>query len=234
MVEAILFDFDGTLVDYIDSDARSLQWLHSQLGSDINFDTFLNTAVEEIMKFHCLVNENKTDPLLLHEFRLKNTFTRHNLKWDDIFIKIYRERLIDLCVPFPGVEKLLSGIKKRVKTAIVSNAYDGAEQRKRIRSSGIEALFDVIVIAGDIGVFKPDPAIFSYALSCLNVSPDQALYVGDSITHDINGAKSAGMKTVLLNKNIKRDAKVADYFALGIDGLQTLLDQLVFKRKIEA
>lgn len=227
MVEAILFDFDGTLVDYVDSDVRSLQWLHCQLGSDVHFDTFLNTAVEEIMTFHRIVNENKADPLMLHEFRLKNTFIRHNLKWNDTFMEIYRKKLIELCTPIPGVEKLLSGIKRRVKTGIVSNAYDGAEQRERIRSSGIGAFFDVIVIAGDIGVFKPDPAIFSYALNCLNASPDQALYVGDSIAYDINGAKSAGMKTVLFNKNTKRDVNVADYSALGIEGLQTLLDQLV-------
>lgn len=44
MFEAILFDFDGTLVDYVDSHIRSLQWLHSQVGLSFLFDIFLNTA----------------------------------------------------------------------------------------------------------------------------------------------------------------------------------------------
>ena len=201
--------------------------MHSHLELTILFETFLDTAVEEIMKFHELVDAKEIDPLSLHEYRLKNTFTRHKIKWNDLFIKLYRKRLIELCIPFLGVEKLLSGIKKKVKTGIVSNAYDGIEQRARIRNSGIEDLFDVIVIAGDIGVFKPDPSIFSYALNCINVSPDQALYVGDSVSYDIVGARSAGMKTVLFSKDFNRDTNIADYFVLRVDGLNTLFNQLV-------
>ena len=228
MLEAILFDLDGTLVDYVDTDIRSLLWLHSHLGLRIPFDRFLDTAVEEIMNFHELVDTEKIDPLSMHEYRLKNTFNRHNIKWDDLFIELYRKKLIELCIPFRGVAKLLSCIKKKVKTGIVSNAYDGTEQRARIRNAGIEDLFDFIVIAGDIGIYKPDPAIFSYALSYLNVSPDHALYIGDSVAYDIVGAKSAGMKTILINKNTTRDANnTADYFVLGIDGLQSLFNQLL-------
>ncbi|NKQ35771.1 MAG: hypothetical protein HF973_09175 [Chloroflexi bacterium] len=79
MFEAILFDFDGTLVDFVDSDIQSLRWLHSYTGSPVCFDDFLETAVDEIMKFHQLVEANRIDPLLMHEFRLKRTFARHNM-----------------------------------------------------------------------------------------------------------------------------------------------------------
>lgn len=227
MINAILFDFDGTLVDYVDTDICSLRWLHSHLGLSIPFETFLDTAVEEIMNFHELVDKKKIDPLSMHRFRLKRTFARYNLEWNDLFIELYQKRLIEQCTPFWGVEKLLSGIRKKVKTGIVSNAYDGFEQRERIRNSGIEDLFDVIIIAGDLGVFKPDPSIFSYALNCLNVSANQAVYVGDSVYYDVAGAKSAGMKTVLFNISRKKDSYVADYFALGIGELEEIFNQLL-------
>lgn len=227
MLEAILFDLDGTLVDFVDTDVRSLQWLHSHLGLSISFESFLDTAIEKIMEFHELVDANKVDPLLLHKFRLQNTFARYGIGWNDRFIGLYRKKLIELCVPFTGIENILTGIRKKVKTGVISNAYDSADQRERIRNARIEDLFDIIVIAGDIGIFKPNPSIFLYALNYLKVSPEKALYVGDSISYDIVGAKSAGMKALFFNKDTQKDCTVADFRAFGVDELQNILNQLI-------
>jgi len=227
MFEAILFDFDGTLVNFVDSDIQSLKWLHSHTGSTVCFDDFLETSVDEIMRFHRLVAENKIDPLLMHEFRLKNTFIRNEMAWKDDYVNFYRNKLLGTCTPFKGGGKLLSGVKQKVKTGLITNAYDGEEQRERIRNSGLEAYFDLIVIAGDIGIYKPDPSIFFYALNRINVVPGKALYIGDSVTHDIVGAKSAGMKTALFSEHSNRDTDVADYIIGGVDELQDLLNQVV-------
>ncbi len=47
MFKAILFDLDGTLVDYVESDIQSLRWLHSHIGANTSFDAFLDTSVED-------------------------------------------------------------------------------------------------------------------------------------------------------------------------------------------
>jgi HAD superfamily hydrolase (TIGR01509 family) len=227
MFKAILFDFDGTLVDFVASDIHSLKWLHSHLDSTVGFDDFLETSVDEIMRFHHLVTKQEVDPLLMHEFRLRNTFIRHKMAWDDDYVALYRNKLFETCVPFDGVEQLLAAVKRKTRTGLITNAYDAIEQRERIRSSGLEAYFDVIVIAGDIGIYKPDPSIFLYALSLIEAEPDETLYIGDSVTHDIVGAKSAGMKAVLLGKQSNRGAGIADYVVSGIDELQELLGQEV-------
>jgi len=227
MFDALLFDFDGTLVDFVDSDIQSLNWLHSLTGSTVSFDDFLETSIDEIMKFHALVAEHKIDPLLMHEFRLRNTFVRHAMAWDDDYVDVYRNKLVATCTPFDGILERLSRLKQKVKTGLISNAYDGEEQRERIRHSSLEACFDVIVIAGDIDIYKPDPSIFLHTLSLIQVAPDRALYVGDSITYDVVGAKSAGMKTALFCKQPRKDTGVADYVITGIDGLRTFLDQVV-------
>ena len=57
MIEAIVFDFDGTLVDFVDSDVKSLKHLHSVVEANVSFDEFLDTAVDEIMEFHRLVEQ---------------------------------------------------------------------------------------------------------------------------------------------------------------------------------
>ena len=227
MFEAILFDFDGTLVDFVDSDIQSLRWLHSNVGSPVWFEDFLETAVDEIMKFHQLVEANKIDPLLMHEFRLKHTFVQHNMIWRDHYVDFYRNKLIETCISFPGVPRMLFAVKQKIKTGLVTNAYDGKEQRKRINHSGLAAYFDTIVVAGEIGVYKPDPAIFLHSLDCLNAAPGSSLFIGDSVTHDIIGAKAAGMTTILFNKRSVRNSDAADYTVAGVNELQNLLTQLV-------
>jgi HAD superfamily hydrolase (TIGR01509 family) len=228
MFQAILFDFDGTLVDFVAADIQSLKWLYSRTGSTVDFDDFLETAVAEIMRFHDLVTQNKIDPLLMHPFRLRNSFARHKITWHDDYLALYRSKLLELCIPFAGVEELLAAVKRKTKTGLITNAYDAIEQKERIRSSGLDIYFDTIVIAGEIDIYKPDPAIFVHALAHMEAQPDKSLYVGDSITHDIIGANSAGMKTVLLSQKAKRSSDIADYVVNGIGELQWLLEQEIW------
>ncbi len=224
MFQAILFDFDGTLVDFVAADIRSLRWLYAHTGAAVAFEDFLETAVAEIMKFHDLVAQNEIDPLQMHPFRLRNSFARHQITWHDDYLALYRGKLLELCVPFAGVEELLTAVKRKTKTGLITNAYDAAEQKERIRSSGLDSYFDTIIIAGEIGIYKPDPAIFLHALARVDAQPDKSLYVGDSLTHDVIGAKSAGMKTVLLSQKPKKGGDIADYEVSGIGELQRLLE----------
>jgi len=51
------------------------------------------------------------------------------------------------------------------------------------------------------GCHKPHPGIFRQALAQMALSPDQALYVGDSYPHDVVGARNAGLDVVLVDRN---------------------------------
>jgi HAD superfamily hydrolase (TIGR01549 family) len=220
--EAIVFDFDGTLTDFVDSDIKSLKHLHSKIGTTVSFKSFLKTAVDEIMNFHQLVDQGDIDPLLMHRFRLERTFEVYGIKWDDSVVEIYKEELFRTCVPFDGIADVLLMLKERFKLGLLTNAYDVQEQRKRIFSSGLHDYFDEILISGEIGVYKPDPHVFFSLLNRLNVVPEKAIYIGDSIKYDVGGANSAGMKSVLFSKKSKRISSEADYHAHGVEGLETL------------
>ena len=134
---------------------------------------------------------------------------------------------MDLCIPYVGVEELLVNLVPKVKTGLITNAYDSVEQRKRLHHAGLQHHFDVIVIAGEFGLRKPEPAIFLHTLEQLNVAPENALYVGDSIEHDIIGSKKAGMETVLIDHKLKPESAIADHCVQGIEELQTLLGSLL-------
>jgi len=137
VIEAIVFDFDGTLVDFVDSDTKSLKHLHSVVEAKVSFDEFLETAVDEIMEFHRLVDQRLIDPLLMHRFRLEKTFKAHGMQWDDSALEIYKAELFRTCVPFDGVVEVLVQLRERFKLGLITNAYDGVEQRKRIAFSGL-------------------------------------------------------------------------------------------------
>lgn len=226
MIEALGFDFDGTLVDYVDSDIKSLKHLHTVMEAKVSFDEFLEAAVDEIMQFHRLVDQRLIDPLLMHRYRLENTFQACGMQWDDSALEIYRSEFFRTCVPFDGVVEVLAQLRERFKLGIITNAYDGEEQRKRIAVSGLHDYFDEILISGDVGVYKPDPKIFHMLLNRIGVVPEKALYVGDSIKYDVAGANFAGMKSVLFSKNSKRLSSEANFHVHGVEGLKSLASEL--------
>jgi putative hydrolase of the HAD superfamily len=91
-----------------------------------------------------------------------------------------------------------------VRLAIVSNADGNAEQRLRDdavcqvgpgRGATVEAIFDSTVI----GVAKPDPRIFDMALEALAVPAAHAIHVGDTPGADVEGARAAGVRPVLVD-----------------------------------
>ncbi len=82
------------------------------------------------------------------------------------------------------------------RVGVVSNA-DG-RVAEDLAAAGFGGLFDVIVDSTLVGVAKPDPAIFDFALDALAVRPEEAWYVGDSIVFDVAGARAARLGEVVI------------------------------------
>jgi beta-phosphoglucomutase-like phosphatase (HAD superfamily) len=83
--------------------------------------------------------------------------------------------------------------------AIVTN-NSVAEQIEKLSALDIARYFDTIVISEDVGVIKPDPKIFAFALERLGAKAHEAVMVGDSLANDIAGAINAGIAPVWLNR----------------------------------
>ncbi len=99
--------------------------------------------------------------------------------------------------PLPGaIEGVTAVVAAGYRVAIVSNA-DG-HVREDLAAAGFGDLFDVVIDSTVVGVSKPDPAIFAYALDALGVEPADAWYVGDSPLFDLGGAEAAGLAEFVL------------------------------------
>jgi putative hydrolase of the HAD superfamily len=69
-------------------------------------------------------------------------------------------------------------------------------QRLKFQSTGLAECFDAVVISGERGVGKPDPAVFAYALQQLGTTVQSTVMVGDSWERDVLGALGVGMAAV--------------------------------------
>ena len=102
--------------------------------------------------------------------------------------------------PYPEVPEALARLRDGgARLAVVSNwdvSLHEVLERTRLRP-----LVDAVVISAELGVAKPDPAIFRAALERLGASADGALHVGDSLEHDVAGARAAGLDAVLVSRN---------------------------------
>lgn len=89
-----------------------------------------------------------------------------------------------------------------IKVAALSN-WDYSLHRV-VKLLKIDSMFDVVVASLEEGVEKPEPMIFKIALERLEADPSETLHVGDSPLDDVQGARNAGMKAILLDRREQR------------------------------
>ncbi len=114
---------------------------------------------------------------------------------------------------FPQVQETLDQLRSRYQMAIVSDAQS-AYAVPELRAVGILNYFNPIIVSGDSGYRKPDPRLFQKALAALEVRPEQALYLGNDLCHDIWGAQQVGMKAILVSyngMNVSSETVAPDY-----------------------
>ena len=97
-----------------------------------------------------------------------------------------------------GLEDTLMALSNDYKLGLLSNSWLEAP-RQALRDNGYGRWFDVMICSFDIGVPKPDPRIFEFALDLLGVRAQEAVMVGDSLEADVKGALGAGMRAVLID-----------------------------------
>jgi 2-haloacid dehalogenase len=90
--------------------------------------------------------------------------------------------------------EVLKGLYSKAALLLLSNGI-ASVQRRRIDRSGIGIYFKEILISAEVGLAKPDPAIFALAIEKLNCSKEDVLCVGDSPSSDIRGGHNAGLDT---------------------------------------
>lgn len=98
----------------------------------------------------------------------------------------------------PGAAEVLDDLARDHRIGLVTNGAS-CLQREKLAGCGLADRFDAVVVSGDLGTRKPDPAVFQRALDLLGARPGEAVMVGDSPERDIAGAHACGIRGVLLS-----------------------------------
>jgi pyrophosphatase PpaX len=209
-VSAVLFDWDGTLVD---TGEILLACWHSMS--------------EEVLGYRFPTTEEEARWALSR--RAAESFPQLASDPDVVaamhvaFTGAYAKIAADYVRAHPGAEDLLRGLADRgVRTGVVTSK---TTDRVTIDAelTGLMALVDVIVTGDDVEKGKPDPQGIRMALTTLGIDAGEAIYVGDG-TVDVRAGKAAGMRTVALTHGMSDRAGLeAEEPDLIMDDLGPLL-----------
>lgn len=133
--------------------------------------------------------------------------------------------MAEICTPLPGALSLLKSLKGKAKLGIITNGFT-ALQEIRLERTGLRDYFDLLVISEQIGVAKPHPKIFDYALAQAgNPARKRVLMVGDTAESDILGGMNAGLSTCWLNahKRALPDGVTPTWTVTSLGELEQLL-----------
>jgi len=201
--KAIIFDLDDTLIDRDNAvDVMFtviIKKCYSCVPSDkmlIDFKIYDNNGYSnKTIVLNTLFDKYPPD------YRIPSSEIRDF--WDTNFpncFSINPERLSALKI-----------IVENTNTAIITNGATQV-QKAKIEKTGLDKIFDMVIISDEVGVSKPDPKIFNIALQNLNIKPEEALFVGDNLENDINGCQKAGLKGIWFNpNNLKNDTDIIPF-----------------------
>jgi len=226
MVEAVLFDFDDTLINYKVSEEYGLRTALEKCGVHVK-DEFFQIYSEVNQRLWRLVEKGE---ISVAELRVRRF--EHLIRETGIEIKLPPRELGDLYLHHfaeigeleDGAREILSWMEKhpRLKKAMITNGFQDT-QRRRIAVTRIGDFFDELFISGEMGVKKPDAAIFQQALEKLRIGdPSRALIVGDNLVSDIMGGKKSGLTTCWYNPGKKEAGDYRRFIDFEIDHLSEL------------
>lgn len=191
---AVYFDIDGTLLDYDMSSQKSIHRSLTDFG--IQEDPYtvyakyseINLALWKARE----LNQIDLEKLRYERFHRLIQFFRWEgldpLKFDECYLR----HLSQSAIVFPDVVDMLSMLSGRCFLGLITNGI-AFVQRSRMERSGILHHFQDFIISEEVGVSKPDSAIFELALTRCGVARGRFLYVGDSTSSDMAGASRAGI-----------------------------------------
>jgi putative hydrolase of the HAD superfamily len=109
-----------------------------------------------------------------------------------------------------GAKNTLSELQERgYRLAVLSN--NDSRLRSVLKDLAIDSLFEKIFISSEMGIEKPDPAIFREVEKSFGKEPSRFLHVGDSHSRDFEGARKAGWDALLFGKPIIEERQITTF-----------------------
>jgi len=205
-VRAIAFDYGNTLIEF---GPRQIEYQYAALRDTLsrmfgNCDEERLKSIRDRQSIEPLYTDYRENDLRVITAELVNDIydivpseeqvneliqTRY-----DVFLRVVN--LTDDVLP------LLRKLKTQYYVALISNYPCSRTILDSLKQIGIDEVFDVTIISGDVGYVKPHPKPFEILLTELQLRPDQCVYIGDNWLADVQGSKRVGMHAVLTTQYV--------------------------------
>ena len=205
MIKHIFFDLDHTLWDFDKNAQETLTELYTQYGLNelglMSCETFIDTYTENNQLLWAEYHMGRISKETLRAERFHKTFIQlgvapesvpHQFEDDYVQMSPMKKNL------FEGSERVLSYLQKKYTLHIISNGFKETTLIKMDRCN-LNPYFTNVIISEDVGVNKPDKAIFEHALKKAGAKKEESIMIGDSIEADIRGAQDFGIQAIFFN-----------------------------------
>lgn len=223
-VKHIFFDLDHTLWDFDKNSALTFQQIFEEQNIRIDISEFLLIYMPINLRYWKLYREDKVSKTNLRFGRLKDTFDALKFQIsNDLIIKIseyYIKYLPNHNHLFEGAVEVLEYLKQKYELHIITNGFEEIQSLK-MQKSGIDKFFKEVITSESVGVKKPNPKVFEFALRKAETIPEEAIMIGDSYEADILGALNCGMSAIHFTSDVKPNSEV-----INIKKLISLKDYL--------
>jgi len=206
MIKGIFFDLYGTLFEFGNMDKAWEKWflnlykLFREYGLTLTQDEFEEKCSNLFSQDE---PENMDSDLSVFANRLKRLSLEVNTEIPNIGLTEIADTVVSAWQEEvsldPQVHEVLTDLKKRYRVCLISNFDHPSHVYKMLDRYNLNGYFEVITVSGDVGVKKPDAAIFNDAFIKTGLNPSEVYYVGDT-KDDVEGAKNSGMIPILISR----------------------------------
>ena len=228
MIDVILWDVDGTLLDFLAAEQAAMEdcFAHFGLGP-LTPERLARYSALNRVYWQRLERGELTKPQVLVG-RFREFFAGEGLSPDlaQPFNARYQEKLGDTVRFQDGADRLVARLRGRVRQYAATNGTRVAQERK-LRRSGLDRQLDGVFISELLGAEKPSPAFFDQVLAAIGpVDRRRVLMVGDSLTSDMAGGLGAGLRCCWYNpQKLPAPPDLAlDYVISDLNEVEGLLD----------
>ncbi len=190
--KAIVFDFDGLIVDTEVPEYEAWLNIFRSYGVDLPLSVWTPHIGGGVESFNIYDHLEE-----LTGKRIDRDVVRDRKRAE------FAARL-ENAVPLPGVEDYIAGSRERGMRIGIASSSTHRWVDPKLEQLGLAGTFDAVVCSDDVGSAKPNPASYLRAISDLGVTPDEAFALEDSPT-GVQGAKNAGLLCVAVPGTLTRD-----------------------------
>ena len=205
VVKSIFFDLDHTLWDFEKNSEATFKRIFENHNLNLDFDLFIEKYRPINFKYWKLYRNGAISKEYLRYNRLKEVFDLFNFEISDEIINKISEDYITFLPEnthlMNGAVEVLEYLSNKYRLFIITNGFRDVQDKKLVNSK-IKKYFERIYDSESIGVKKPDPKIFDFALTDSRSEADESLMVGDNYEADILGALNAGMHAIHFDTNL--------------------------------